>query len=133
MGDGLQSFQTLSLISFQLLPVRCLETPVPRQPACRYLSLGAILGRRLEHIGSQSCPRGPHASCIALQHLGPPGMFGALGAHGVLGMGLGTLLSEGSNRKPRGRVCGKTLSVHSPANKLPGSVRTPMFFVSSGV
>ena len=51
-----QSVQRLLLISLQPLPVRCWETPVPRQPAYHYLSPGAVPSRALECVGSQSCP-----------------------------------------------------------------------------
>ena len=85
----------LSLISFQLLPVRCLKTPAPRQPACHYLSLGAVLGRGIECLGSLSCPRGSQASCITLQHWGSSLMSRALGTKGGQGTGRGPCSPRG--------------------------------------
>lgn len=103
------SLARLSLISFQLLPVRCLQTPAPRQPACHYLSLGAVLGGGMECLSSQSYPRGPQASCVALQHWESLLRSRALGTKGVQGTGPGPLVSEGPHRnRTRTRACALT-------------------------
>lgn len=109
----------LSLISFHVLPVRCLKTPIPRQPACHYLSLGAVPGRQGD--GASRLQELSQRVTHQLHHTAASRPF--VMSKVVLGPRTGPLFPEGLHRKSPGwGLWEKPERVHSPANKFLGQL-----------